>query len=131
VHGSHEYLSPRVTDYGNLWAITAVVHPLQFGGATPDLSFSSPSTRGISPGFVSAATGSGGSGSGGTPGAGAETGLGGGGSDGGGSGSGELPFTGLAVGAVAAIGAGLAGAGGTMRRAVRRSSRRSGGGTDD
>jgi hypothetical protein len=115
------YVGPTVVDYGNLVEMTAAVHLLMGAGDTSDLSFSSPLTPsgGGEPGGVaegssdptgtagSLASNDGGASGGGT--------SGGGGSHGGG----QLPFTGLAAGAVAAIGSALAAGGGTLRRAVR------------
>jgi hypothetical protein len=115
------YLPPAITDYGDLRAMTAMSHPL-FGhvAAASDLSFSEP--------HAGAVAGEGASSSGQAPsgggGAGGAAGVAAGGGAGGGGGGGEkLPFTGLAVGVVAAVGSALGLAGATLRRALRRSER--------
>jgi hypothetical protein len=117
----HQYERPTVSDYGDLWSLTATFHPLLGQAGTSELSFSSPYDPGnINPGDESGgnvqnASGSGGVGSGG--GSGGAAGGGGGGAGGGGE---KLPFTGLATALVAAVGAGLVTAGDALRRAVRR-----------
>jgi hypothetical protein len=111
------YESPLVVDYGDLRDITVSFHPL-VGAGSADLSFSvvAPTHPGgggdVDPGSVA-------SGSGGGV-AGAAASGGGGKGAGGGGGGGSLPFTGLAVGAVAAIGSGLTAAGTLLRRFTRR-----------
>jgi alkaline phosphatase len=118
MHGSQRrYGPPRVYDYGSLTEITADLHPVVGAGAS-DLSFSSPYPHGV-------ASGGGGydpGGGGGVGGASASGGgsSGGGGGHGGGGGGGSLPFTGLAVGAVAAAGSALTAAGAALRRFARR-----------
>jgi hypothetical protein len=106
--------------------MTAAFDPLAAARGA-DLGFSSPDQGGVGGEFagggeyfgagVGGAAGGGGGGGGGDSGGG-----GGGGASGGGGGGGELPFTGLAVGAVAAAGAALTAAGSGLRRLVRRRS---------
>jgi hypothetical protein len=129
------YVPPEVSDYGDLAAITAAAHPLLGVAAAPDMSFSSPpGAHGAGSGFGVQAADAGGpgpgapagmpSGGGGVHGAHSSGGTvagGGGGGSAGGGGAGELPFTGFAAGAVAAIGSGLAWAGFALRRAATRS----------
>ena len=105
------YRPPEITDYGDLRAITATFDRV-VGVAATDLSFSSP-TPPYGPG------GSAAGGGGFDPGdsGGGAAGAGGGGAGGGG---GSLPFTGLAVGAIAAVGSGLAAGGAALRRRLRR-----------
>jgi hypothetical protein len=120
MHGCHsEYWPPYVKDYGDLRRVTGAVHLLL--GAAPtaqDLSFSSPDGS-VSSG-VAGATAS----SEPTNGTGAANGsgtTGGGGAGGGGGGGGKgLPFTGLEVGVVAAVGSALTATGAALRRAARR-----------
>lgn len=129
------YAPPEVVDYGNLVEITAAAHLLMGAADMSDLSFSSPVTPGSGgePGSGALGGDQGGlvtlgetGGSGNAPGtasggvAGGGVGSGGGASGGGGAGGGHLPFTGLAVGAVAAIGSGMAAGGAALRRASRR-----------
>jgi hypothetical protein len=124
MHGCHsDYRPPNVKDYGDLRRVTGAVHLLL--GAAPaaqDLSFSSPD------GSVSSGVGGVSAGSGptsgtaaangaGTSGGGAGGGTGAGGGGGGGKG---LPFTGLEVGVVAAVGSALTATGAALRRATRR-----------
>jgi hypothetical protein len=142
-----EYEYPSVTDYGSLAELTATIHPLLHGSRTAYAAgFSAPTTPGggggngpvvvsgppqtlpggtsgngpvvntggplgsVNTNVGSGELGAGGSG-GGTP------------SGGAGSGSpGHLPFTGFAVGVVAAAGAAFTVAGGVMRRVLRRES---------
>jgi hypothetical protein len=118
------YVGPVVVDYGNLVEITAAAHLLMGAADISDLSFSSPHTpaAGGGPGVegggsdppasAGTLTSSGGTSGGGTSGSGA--------SGGGTAGGGHLPFTGLAAGAVAAIGSALAAGGSALRRATRR-----------
>ena len=121
MHGpQRRYWPPHVIDYGDLRTITASLHAPIAAGAT-DLSFSSPHAPGGGYAGGGGAYDPSGSGVGGA------AASGGGGSGGGGSGGGaggghggSLPFTGLAVGAVTAVGAGLTAAGGALRRLVRR-----------
>jgi hypothetical protein len=141
MHGSgRRYCPPEVLDYGDLATITAAGHALLGVATSPDLSFSSAaaptaggslgagtSGKGGGHGGLDALAGGPGAGVGGTadaaPVGGGPTGgsSGGGGSGGhGGGGGGELPFTGLAAGALAAVGSALAVAGGALRRRVRR-----------
>ncbi|HKP91594.1 MAG TPA: hypothetical protein VJT75_16630 [Thermoleophilaceae bacterium] len=98
--------------------MTRSFHPLLGQAVSQDLSFSmaihDPDYIGGSGGEVESG---GGGGSGGGSGGGAGGGSGGGGS--GGGGGGQLPFTGLAVGAMAAVGSGLTAAGTALRRALR------------
>ena len=115
------YVGPVVVDYGNLVEITAAAHLLMGAAEMSDLSFSSPHTPsavlepGVAgggsdpPGSAGTLTSSGGTSGGGTSGSGGATG-----------GGGHLPFTGLAAGAVAAIGSALATGGSALRRATRR-----------
>ena len=138
------YEQPVVRDFGGLAAITGEIHLLLAQGGGADLSFSSPGQTGepnfggSGPGGAPGAEGpvpdgqgvgdtdvSGGSDPGGAGGGGAGSGgSGGGGSDGGGSGGGgggaDLPFTGFAAGVAAAVGSGMAVAGGALRRFARR-----------
>jgi hypothetical protein len=140
------YASPEVTDYGSLVEITASVHLLMGAADMSDLSFSAAHTPGgggqgidivnsggdkspvgagevvpgggpsASAGNLSA-TGSGPAGGGGevaVPGGGSA-----GGSGSGGGGGGQLPFTGFAAGAAAAVGSALAASGAALRRASR------------
>lgn len=112
------YAAPEVTDYGNLVEITAAVHVLMGASDVSDLSFSGSLTPGAggqlgtvaqsSPtGAQETSTGDSGDLAGGSHG-------GSGGSSGGGS---QLPFTGFAAGAAAAIGSALAAGGAALRRA--------------
>jgi hypothetical protein len=111
------YERPRVSDYGDLWRMTATFHPLLAQAGTRELSFSTPhepggvQQNGGNQHQVSSGDASGGGGSGGGS---------GGGAGGGGGGGGKLPFTGLAAALVAGVGAGLVGAGDALRRATRR-----------
>jgi alkaline phosphatase len=112
VHGSHTgYQPPSVADYGDLRGLTAAFHPL-LGAGGSDLTFSDPEALGG--GGVSSGTHVGGGGGG------AATGGGGGSTGGGGGGGGQLPFTGLVVGVVAAVGSGLTAGGALLRRLVSR-----------
>ena len=116
MHGlGRNYQPPEITDYGDLRAITATFDRV-VGVAATDLSFSSP-TPPYGPGGTAAGGGGfdPGDSGGGTAGAG-----GGGAGSGGGGGGGNLPFTGLAIGAIAAVGSGLAAGGAALRRLVRR-----------
>ena len=117
------YVGPVVVDYGNLVEITAAAHLLMGATDISDLSFSSPQTPGAEggpfvagggsdPGSAGGLLSSGGTSGGGTSGSGA--------SGGGTASGGHLPFTGLAAGAVAAIGSALAAGGTALRRATRR-----------
>jgi hypothetical protein len=132
-HGSlGRYAAPQVVDYGTLVEITAFPHLLLGTAGVSDLTFSSPNTPG-GPGELPGAT-SGSISDGvdpGTAGTLATTGTAGGGTQSagggapgggpsGGGGHGQLPFTGVAVGAIAAVGSGLAAAGGALRRRLRR-----------
>ncbi len=110
------YRSPEITDYGDLREITATFDRV-IGIAATDLSFSSPA-----PPYGPGGTAAGGGGfDPGDSGGGAAAGGGGGGTGGGaGGGGGSLPFTGLAVGAIAAVGSGLAAGGAALRRRLRR-----------
>lgn len=131
MHGSQRpYQLPRVTDYGDLWTLTATAHPVLGVAASQDMSFSS-ATSGPGSGVLPLSASNGGAGSSGSGPAGAAQGFSaggsgtggahGGGAGGGGHGNGgTLPFTGLAVGAVAAAGTGLAAAGSALRRITRR-----------
>jgi hypothetical protein len=115
------YAAPEVTDYGNLVEITAAVHLLVGAADISDLSFSgyvAPGGSGELGGVTeTSATGAGDS----SPGSGGDAGATAGGSQGGSSGSsgggGQLPFTGFAAGAAAAIGSALAAGGAALRRA--------------
>ena len=115
MQGSHaQYHPPVIADYGTLTRMTASFHPFLAQVAGQDLSFSTPDPNtpihgGVQSGGQSGTGGSDPSGSGG----------GSGNGGGGGGGGGHLPFTGLAVGAVAAVGSGLSAAGAALRRAVR------------
>jgi hypothetical protein len=113
MQGSHlQYRPPSIRDYGTLARMTASFHPLLGQVTGQDLSFSDPNVpkHGV-------ASGGGSGGGGGSDPTGSGSGAGGGG--GGAGGGKELPFTGLAVGAVAAAGSALTAAGGALRRAVR------------
>jgi hypothetical protein len=119
MHGSQpNYWPPVVMDYGDLRGMTAAFDPLAAARGA-DLSFSSPDQ-----GAVGGQMAGGGEYLGaGVGGAGAGGGGDGGGSSGGGAGGGgdgSLPFTGLAVGAMAAAGAALTAAGSGLRRFARR-----------
>jgi hypothetical protein len=121
MQGSHpNYRPPSIADYGTLAGMTASFHPLLGQAGAQDLSFSmalhDPDYSSGTGGVVDSGGGGGGGGSDPTGGSGG----GGGGAGGGGGGGGErLPFTGLAVGAMAAVGSGLTAAGTALRRAVR------------
>ena len=126
MHGLRpEYQRPRIADYGGLRRITAAFNPVLGHLGAHDLSFS---TEATDPPLAGGATGqdptsargevASGSAGGGTGGGAAGGGAGGGGGHGGGGGN--LPFTGLALGAVAAVGSGLTAAGAALRRALRR-----------
>jgi hypothetical protein len=120
MHGVHDqYEAPAVTDYGDLWAMTATFHPLLGQAGSQELSFSSPDPYdpGDTGGVQQNATSQNGVASGGASGGGSGGGTGGGA---GGGGGGKLPFTGLATALVAGVGAGLVSAGDALRRAVRR-----------
>jgi hypothetical protein len=124
------YATPQVVDYGTLVEITAAPHLLLGATGIHDLTFSSPNTPGSGGELPGTSHGSVVDGvdspSGGTlnatfdPGAGGTSGTGGtaGGSSSGAHG--QLPFTGVEAGAIAAVGSGLAAAGGALRRKVRR-----------
>jgi hypothetical protein len=123
------YAPPRVSDYGDLVEITAAAHLLLGATDMSDLSFSAPLSPGASgePGAGDNGVGEVGSitqvagGSGRTPGSGSGDPPGtGGGLGGGAGGGGKLPFTGLAAGAVAGLGAAMAAGGAALRRASRR-----------
>jgi hypothetical protein len=123
MEGLAVYLPPAIKDYGDLRAMTAMSHPL-FGNvaAASDLSFSEPLAPG--PAGAGAVAGEGASSSAQAPsGGGGAGGVAAGGGGAGGGGGGKLPFTGLAVGVVAAVGSALGLAGATLRRALRRSER--------
>ncbi|MFL5779732.1 MAG: hypothetical protein ACJ760_00315 [Thermoleophilaceae bacterium] len=108
-----QYQSPVVRDYGDLEGITASLHPL-VGAGGADLSFSTPQP------YDPGSGGAGGAGGVADSGGGGGSGGGSGGGAGGGGGGGNLPFTGLAVGAVAAVGSGLTAAGTALRGFVKR-----------
>lgn len=134
MHGSRRpYQQPRVADYGDLWALTATAHPVLGVAASQDMSFSS-ARAGPGSGVLPLGASNGGVGrTGSDPGVGTQgfsaSGAGGSGAHGGGAGGGghggggTLPFTGLAVGAVAAAGTGLVAVGKTLRRITGRRSR--------
>jgi hypothetical protein len=139
------YAPPRVRDYGDLVALTSADASLLhvgIGGASVS-QVSSPITPGGGGGGGSSNTspnssfgdtlpasgggdngGAGGSGGGGgtlgAAGGGGAGGSGGGGSGGGGGGGSGLPFTGFAVGMVAAVGSGMTAAGVALRRRLSR-----------
>jgi hypothetical protein len=111
MHGLQgQYNPPGIADYGTVTEMTESLHPFLGQLTGQDLGFSTvphtPAHGGVSSG---GAAGGGGS---------DPPGGGGGGANGGGGG-GRLPFTGLAVGVVAAVGSGLAAAGEALRRTVR------------
>jgi hypothetical protein len=146
----NEYTRPRLVDYGTLEELTATAYPLLGAIGQADMSFSaaqtttpagggetqlqpagastSPTGDGGAPTGDTEGGGGSGDGGGGSGGEGdAGTGSGGGGSNpagasGGGDsgGGGTLPFTGFAAGALAAVGAGMAGAGRFLRRNLQR-----------
>lgn len=150
-HGRGAYVEPTVSDFGDLVELTAFDHVLYgraADGRAGDLSFSGSVSGGGStgaPGATTAAgTGSGPVSTAGTPSAGVSpnvtgatvttpgssspgsAGAGGGGAGLGGSGGAagggsSLPFTGYSLGAVAAVGSALVGAGAGLRRRLRRS----------
>lgn len=103
-----QYQSPVVRDYGDLEGITASLHPL-VGAGGADLSFSTPQPYDPGSGGAGGVADSGGGG-----------GSGGGSGGGAGGGGNSLPFTGLAVGAIAAVGSGLTAAGTALRGFVKR-----------
>jgi hypothetical protein len=120
-HGSqHRYESPRVSDYGDLWQMTATFHPLLGAAGVQELSFSSPYDPGEYSGDIGGVQQNGGQNAVSSGGASGGGGSGGGTGGGSGGGGGKLPFTGLAVALVAGAGAGLVGAGDALRRATRR-----------
>jgi hypothetical protein len=130
-----EYIGPRLSDYGGLAAMTAATE-LLYPGMTReqrDLTFSSAhggtgsvlgtsdtSPTGNDQGTLDAITGTtgGATDSGGAAGAGGAA----GGGSGGGSGAagGKLPFTGLPLVTVGAVGSALVAAGAALRRLARR-----------
>jgi hypothetical protein len=124
------YACPTIRDYGDLVQLTGDVGMLHVGIGGPMIAQISgaaspagglacatagdgtdPATAdsGDSPGSVGGTLGTTGSGGGS-----------GGGGSGGGGGGGHLPFTGLALGAIAAAGSGLSAAGVALRRRLRR-----------
>jgi hypothetical protein len=134
------YTRPNVKDYGDLLKLTGDLGMLHVGIGGPVLMAVSTAT---SPGGAVAGDSQAGSGqvpaAGQTPASGqlpaadtgganpgngvagtGSSGGGGGGSGGGGGGGGNLPFTGLALGAVAAVGGALSAAGVGIRRWLRR-----------
>jgi hypothetical protein len=150
-HGRGAYVEPTVTDFGDLVELTAfdqVLYGRTADGRAGDLSFSGSVGGGGSTGSTGTTTGAG-TGNGtvltaGTPSAGVSpdvtgatvttpagsspgsAGTGGGGAGSGGSGGAagggsSLPFTGYSLGAVAAVGSALVGAGAGLRRRLRRS----------
>jgi hypothetical protein len=135
------YTRPTVKDHGDLQKLTGAVATLHVGiGGSATTAVSSPTgpggaVAGIAHGTTgndasgqlpasAEGTGSGPGSSGGgvadVGGGGSGAGGGGGGGSGGGGGGGSLPFTGLAVGAMAAVGGGLSAAGVALRRWLRR-----------
>ena len=130
---SRLYEAPSVSDYGGLVELTSAVHLLLGHSAGADLTFSSPGVAGggSSP-FEAGRLGAGATeptafaGTGhhlAAPG-GAESGVSGGaagGSAGSAGAGGQLPFTGFAAAAAAAVGTGMAAAGSALRRRLRRS----------
>jgi hypothetical protein len=126
------YEPPAVDDYGDLAEITAVHMPLAQGDVS-DLAFSASSQGPAGPAVPGAGPdgdvggedvsdpGGGDPGdSGGDPGGGVGgADASGGESSGSGGGGGELPFTGFAAAAAAAIGTGMTVAGGFLRKALR------------
>ncbi|HEY1359325.1 MAG TPA: hypothetical protein VGF21_13565 [Thermoleophilaceae bacterium] len=136
------YAPPRVRDYGDLVALTradaTLMHvgvggvaaasstPLAPGGTAGatqgggELGAILPATQGGGSGTPTGSTAPGGTlGTGAGGGAGGGTGGGAGGGVGGGGG-GSLPFTGFAVGIVAAIGSGMTAAGVALKRRLSR-----------
>jgi uncharacterized membrane protein YgcG len=118
------YLRPEVVDHGTLVEMTASAHVLLGQATASDLSFSSPHTPGgaLDPGVGTTGGATQTPSSGTSPGGGSSGGSPGGGTSGGGSsgGGGQLPFTGLAAGAVGLAGAALTASGGALRRVLRR-----------
>jgi hypothetical protein len=133
------YRRPTLKDYGDFQQLTGALGTLHVGiGHSVTMAASSPTSPGGAGAVAGTAqgTGAGGhlpasaegtSGAPGAPGAsgggvagGNGVGPGGGAGAGGGGGGGNLPFTGLAVGALAAVGGGLAAAGVAVRRLLRR-----------
>jgi hypothetical protein len=135
------YMRPTVKDYGDLLELTADLGMLHVGIGGPALMAASSATTpgGSLAGAIQAGTpqadgnqlpaaanggggnpGSAGGGVAGAGGTGSGGGSGGGGGGAGGGGGGDLPFTGLALAAMAAVGGGLSAAGVAIRRWVRR-----------
>jgi hypothetical protein len=136
------YSRPTVQDYGDLVELTGDLTMLHVGVGSPTLMAVSSATSpggsvvgatqaspaaggqlGTSATGTGTVPGSSGGGVAGTTVGGGGSGLGGSGGGGsGGGGGGDLPFTGLAVGAMAAVGGGLSAAGVAVRRWLRRES---------
>ena len=128
------YTRPTVQDYGDLLKLTGDLGMLHVGIGGPVFMAASATTSpggsvaggqlpASAQGTGSAPGDSGGGvagGNGAGPGGGGPGGGGSGGGGSGGGGGGNLPFTGLAVGAIAAVGGGLSAAGVAVRRWLRR-----------
>jgi hypothetical protein len=138
---SGAYVRPTVEDYGDLLKLTGDLGMLHVGIGSPTLMATSSAAApgGTLAGATQAGTaqadgsqlpaaangGAGDTGGAGGPGgaSGGVAGAGGAGSGsggGGGGGGGDLPFTGLALGAIAAVGGGLSATGVAIRRWLRR-----------
>jgi len=125
MHGcTIKYRPPTVEDHGDLRQVTGAVHLLLGAGGMQGLSFSSPdgSVAGtVQQGGVGGQSGSASPNAATAASGGGTTGGGGVGTTGGGGGGGKtLPFTGLEVGIVAAVGSALATGGAALRKMARR-----------
>jgi hypothetical protein len=130
--GGRAYVRPTVRDYGDLVQLTGDVTMLHvgLGGATTAQVSGAAAPGGGLAGITQAGdgtdAGTAGSGTapangvGGTLGTSGSGGSSNGGGGGGGGGGGNLPFTGLALGVIAAAGGGLSAAGAALRRRFRR-----------
>lgn len=128
------YACPTIRDYGDLVQLTGDVGMLHVGiggpmiaqisgAASPAGGIAGSSADGTNPGSADSGGSTTNSAGGvlGTSGSGGgSNGGGSGGGGGGGGGGGNLPFTGLALGAIAAAGGGLSAAGVALRRRFRR-----------